>query len=82
MHNVDILDLTILSDLNKAGHISMITGAPVTAFNNIKRAQNTIYKRLMYLKEMGYIAQGLSLKRYDTFFITPEGIKLLEEVLH
>ena len=81
MRNVDVLDLTILSDLNKAGHISKITGAPLKAFN-IKRTPNAIYKRLLFLEKMGYAAHGLSIKRADTFFITPEGINLLKEMLN
>ena len=78
MRNVDVLDLTILSDLNKAGHISKVSGAPLTAFH-IKRSPNALYKRLIFLEKLGYVAHGLSLVKADTFFITPEGMKLLKE---
>ena len=80
MRNVDVLDLTILSDLNKAGHTSKINGAPLTAFN-IKRSPNALYKRLIFLEKQGYVAHGLSLVKADTFFITPKGIILLKETL-
>lgn len=78
MRALDIRDLAILADLHEGNHLNKINGLTIKGFT-LDRNYSAIYKRLNLLKAYGYVNRGFQVAQADTYYITHEGIKFLEE---
>ena len=81
MMRVDLRDIAILANLIEGEHDSKITGLSIPEFR-LDRKPNTIYKRLLRLKAIGYVAHGFPTDRWNRYYITPKGITFYEEAVN
>ena len=79
LRDIDMRDLALLVELIDGGHLSEITGKPVSEFH-LDRKPDTIYRRLVRLERMGYVGRGYAKEREDTYFVTQEGITFFRGV--
>ena len=80
---MDRMDLAILHSLwvDHEAVTGMSAVTQRTIFEKIGISESTLHRRLSHIVAVGYAAKGFSEDRCLTYYITQEGINLLEEAL-
>ena len=79
MNRLGFIVLSILKQNGAMNKLSSMTLHEIADAENFGMKENTIFKKLKEFEGFGYIGRGLKEGRADTFFITPEGCKVLEK---
>ena len=79
MNRLGFIVLSILKQNGAINRLSSMTLHEITDAENFGMKENTIFKKLKEFEGFGYIGRGLKEGHADTFFITPEGCKVLEK---
>ncbi len=79
MNRLGFLILSILQQGGATGKLSSMTLREIAEAEDLGIKENTIFKKLRDFENVGCIGRGLKEGRADTFFITPEGRRILEE---
>ena len=79
MNRVQLLILSILHSSGAVSKNTAMTVSEVIATEQFDYQENTFYKYLRKFTIDGLVSSGIKEGRALTFYITPEGIKRLEE---
>lgn len=73
------VDYVILKFLKKNNCISHFRGATLQEIMQVtKNTRPTTYRRIMNLREYGYVEKGCKAINADTFYLLEKGIKIAE----
>lgn len=79
MDKLDFAILNVLQENESVNRIQTLSRKEMLEALDINKV--TLYKRIKNIINQNYIAQGLNEGREHTYYITKEGIKLLQEEL-
>ena len=80
MNRLGFIVLSILKQSGAESKLSSMTLREIAAAEDFGLKENTIFKKNKRIsKRPGYVGKGLKEGHADTFFITPEGVEMLEK---
>ncbi len=79
MNRLGFIVLSILKQNGAESKLSSMTLREIAAAENLGLKENTIFKKIKDFQMSGYVGRGLKEGHADTFFITPEGLEILEK---
>lgn len=79
MNRLGFIILSILKKNSAINKLSSMTLREIADTENLGMKENTIFKKIKDFESFGYIGRGLKEGHADTFFITPEGCRILEK---
>lgn len=79
MNRLGFIVLSVLKQSGATTKPSSMTLREIVAAEDFGVKENTIFKKIKDFEKSGYIRRGLKEGRADTFFITPEGCRILEK---
>ena len=79
MNKTEFLILSILVANNATSKMSGMTAKDILTTENLQYKDNTFYKQLKGLSELGLVGIGAKEVRTLTFYITKSGIQKLKE---
>lgn len=79
MNRLGFIVLSILKQNGAITRPSSMTLREIMVAEDFGMKENTIFKKLKDFEKAGYIGRGLKEGRADTFYITPEGCRILEK---
>lgn len=79
MNRLGFIILSVLKRNKATDKLSSMTLREIVDTENFGAKDNTIFKKIKFFESSGYIGRGLKEGRADTFYITPEGCRILEK---
>lgn len=79
MNRLGFIVLSILKQSGAENKLSSMTLREIAAAEDFGLKENTIFKKIKDFQTYGYVGKGLKEGHADTFFITPEGVEMLEK---
>lgn len=80
-YKITKVDLIILKDLIKKKKNNFLNSLSIYELEILKVSkQNTIYKRIKYLEEIGFVEKGLKNGKKITYYITDLGFVEMEKL--
>lgn len=74
-------DMYILSAIKRIGATNSLNSAPIsTILKNVKISESTIRISIRKLIKNGLVEKGYMQKNANTYYITQEGINLIEDI--
>ena len=77
---LQILILSLLKNMNASSKSKGVSIYEVQDYCDLNKSYITLFKNIKKYIEYGYIAEGLQDGKCNTYYITDNGLKLLEEV--
>lgn len=78
MNRLGFIILSILRQNGANGRLSAMAVSEIVDEEELAYKENTIYKKIKEFETAGLVAQGLKEGRAATFYITQEGVQILE----
>ena len=79
INRLGFLILSILRGSGATGRLSSKTVREIASAEDCGMKENTIFKKIREFERSGHVGRGLKEGHADTFFITADGLGLLEE---
>lgn len=79
MNRLGFIVLSVLKQNGATNRLSSMTVREIVDAENFGMKENTIFKKIKDFEMAGCVGRGLKEGRAHTFFITPEGCKVLEK---
>ena len=79
LNRLGFIVLSILKQNGAENKLSSMTLREIAAAEDFWLKENTIFKKIKDFQTSGYVGKGLKEGRADTFFITSEGLEMLEK---
>ncbi len=79
MDRLSFIVLLVLRHAEAMDKYSAMTVREIALSEELGVKENTIFKKIKSLIASGYVGQGMKDGKANTYFITPEGCKNLEE---
>lgn len=77
---MSVTDITILMFLKKMNAVDSMSGYTIYDFplDDLMLKSNSLYKRIKRLQNAGYVAVGFRDEHAHTYYITENGLKIVE----
>lgn len=79
LNRLGFIVLSILKQNGAENRLSSMTLREIASAEDFGLKENTIFKKIKDFQASGYVGKGLKEGRADTFFITREGLEMLEK---
>lgn len=81
--NINRIDVTVLEILSKENCNNAVTGMTINEINSYYEGTQVacrmqLFRRMTRLLELGFIKKGILDNKANTYYITPDGLKILE----
>ena len=81
INRTHLILITILSKYKATSAGTAITSEEIKKYCCIGKSDATLHRSFHFLKNEGYIAQGVKDGKFFTYYVTDSGLHLLKEML-
>ncbi len=79
MNRLGFIVLSVLKQNGATDRLSSMALQEIMCAESFGVKENTVFKKIKDFERSGYIGHGLKEGRANTFYITPEGCRILEK---